>query len=276
MFSVPILDPDGKPLYAVDSRVMPEDWLESFEARSVPENAYGPLWKLEKRSMNGTTILPLMKQVHARGRMDQIVQMYDTEQYVLRDYKTVGKALDDNYFRHLDLDEQCTTYLWAAPLEATMLGLEYTEINNIQYVALRKSYPKPPTELKNGLPSINRQEESTTPELFEKFIKDNNLKIVYDASPKLQDYYTYLVDKGDKQFIDIRPVRRNKAQIKNAGLRLYYEAVEMLNKDLVLYPNPSNDYRCLNCIFRAPCIAAEDGSDWKGILDGNYIRNYDR
>ena len=50
----------------------------------------------------------------------------------------------------------------------------------------------------------------------------------------------------------------------------------MLDKELVLYPNPRKEYLCLNCIFRSPCIAAEDGSDWRWMLDNNYIKNYDR
>lgn len=263
LFSVPILDEDGKPLYAVDNREMPEDWEPDLET----ENFYGPLQKYDG--------LRLTKQVHARGRMDQIIQENETGIYAIRDYKTVGK-LDDDYFRHLELDEQCTTYLWAAPREAEMYGLEYTEINRIYYVALRKAYPKPPTMLSKGLPSIDRQKESTTAEMFAQCIKENNLKVVFDTNPKLQEYYSYLLAMGEKQFIWIEPVTRNATQIANAGIRLYHEAKDMLDPDLVLYPNPSKNYSCLNCRFRSPCIAAEDGSDWQAILDNNYIRNFDR
>jgi PD-(D/E)XK nuclease superfamily len=267
LFSVPIMHPDGTPLYAIDNREMPEDWQPDFDA----ENMFGPIM----RATTNKDDAPIVKQVHARGRMDQIVQLNDSGAYVVRDYKTVG-SLNEDYFRHLELDEQCTTYLWAAPLEAAMYGLEYTELNRIHYVALRKAYPKPPTPLKNGMPSINRQTESTTAEMFTQYIKDNNLKVVYDQSATLQAYYAYLLELGEKQFIWTEPVTRNKAQIQNAGIRLYHEALDMLDPDLILYPNPSKNYSCLNCRFRAPCIAAEDGSDWQSMLDGNYIRNYDR
>jgi hypothetical protein len=35
------------------------------------------------------------------------------------------------------------------------------------------------------------------------------------------------------------------------------------------YPNPS-PFNCNNCAFRNPCMAMEDGSDWKHIVDTQY------
>lgn len=266
LFSVPILDPDGNALYMIDKRGMPEDYEPAVDA----ENEYGPLMVpvSEKKGK-----LEIKKQVHARGKMDVIARL-ESDAYIIRDYKTTAK-LDEDYFRHLDLDEQCTSYLTLAEREAQINGLEYTDIDYIDYVALRKAYPKPPTMLAKGIPSIDRQKESTTAEMFEQCIKDNNLEIIYKTNKNMQNYFTYLLEIGEKQFIWVERVRRNKAQKINAGLRLYYEAVDMLN-DPILYPNPTKNYSCLNCIFRAPCIAAEDGSDWETMLEGNYLPNYDR
>lgn len=264
LFSVPILDPEGNPLYAADSRTMPEGW----EPDLTKENAYGPLIK------HGPVPHDYVKQVHARGKMDVVARIEDA--YIIRDYKTVGKALDDDYFRHLDLDEQCTSYLTLAEREAKMYGLPYTEIDYIDYVALRKAFPSPPTITQRGLPSLDRQKESTTAELFEAAVKELNLDIWLKNDVKAQAYYTFLVSMGDKQFIWPERVRRNDMQKKNAELRLYYEALDMLDPNLVLYPNPRKEYPCLNCRFRAACIAAEDGSDWQGMLDTNFIKNYDR
>ena len=260
LFSVPILDPEGKALYAVDTREMPEGWEPNF----TTENEYGPLM-IEASD--------IIKEVHARGKMDVVAKIEDG--YIIRDYKTTAK-LDDDYFRHLDLDEQCTTYLTLAEREARMYGFEYTEIDYIDYVALRKAFPSPPTITTRGLPSLDRQKESTTAEMFEVAIKELNLDIWLQNDIKAKSYYEYLVSMGDKQFIWPERVRRNKMQKENAELRLYYEAMDMLNPELVLYPNPRKEYLCLNCIFRAPCIAAEDGSDWRWMLDNNYVKNYDR
>lgn len=264
-FSVPILDPKGKPLYMVDNREMPEDWEPDYDT----ENIYGPLMY---QKVKGHTVF--LKQVHARGRMDKIVQELPNGRYGIHDYKTTAR-LDDDYFRHLELDEQCTTYLWAAQREAKMYDLEFETVDFIVYEALLKAYPKPPTINKNGLPSINRQTESTTAAMFEEAVLKLGIKPIYDVDVKMQEYYAWMLEKGDKRFINRTPTWRNKIQVENAGIRLYYEAVDMLS-DPRLYPNPSKDYSCLNCVFRGPCIAVEDGSDWKSMLEQGYVPNWDR
>ena len=268
LFSVPILDPEGTPMYAVDPRPMPEDWEPNF----ATENEYGPLM-IEARTKHTDGTFMVHKQVHARGKMDVVAEI--EEGFIIRDYKTTAK-LDDDYFRHLDLDEQCTSYLTLAEREAKMYGLPYTEIDYIDYVALRKAFPRPPTITQRGLPSLDRQKESTTAELFEQTIKELNLEIWLKTDVKAKSYYEYLVAMGDRQFVWPERVRRNQMQKKNSELRLYYEAVDMLDQDLVLYPNPRKEYTCLNCRFRTPCIAAEDGSDWQWLLENNYVSNYDR
>ena len=265
LFSVPILTPTGEPLYMLDTRTMPDDWKEDFDL----ENQYGPLMQFS--SENGL----IEKQVHARGRMDLIVQSNKTGKYVLIDHKTVGHAIDDNYFRHLDLDEQCTTYSWAAEQEARMHGLPYTEIAGIVYQAIRKAYPSPPTLLSNGAPSLNRAKESTTARMFEKAVKDAGLQGIFEFDTKMQAYYTYLVDMGDKQFVWRESVIRNKQQKESAGYRLYLEALDMLDSPRI-YPNPTKDYSCLNCAFRQPCVSLEAGYDWESMIADNYESNYNR
>jgi hypothetical protein len=271
-FSVPLLDPNGAPVYMVDNRPMPENWCPASGG-----NEYGPFVLAETTITDPATdkrVTVYKKQLHARGRMDVIVQDLESGRFGIRDYKTAAR-IDDDYFRHLDLDEQCTTYLWAGEQEAKLYGLEYSQLDYVDYIALRKNYPKPPTMLNSGLPSIDRQKESTTAAMFEKAIKDNGLQMVFDDSEKLQNYYTYLVQMGDKLFIQFDPVRRNRHQKANCGVRLYYEAVDMLSNP-VPYPNPNKNIGCLNCVFRPPCVAAESGSDFQAMLDDGYESNYDR
>lgn len=262
-FSVPIPDLENNDILRMhDNRTMPEDYELNTQ--------YG-VW--ETYNMG----LPL-KEVHARGRMDAVVQDNDTGQYGIIDHKTAA-TIGDDYFRHLDLDEQCTTYAWAAEREAAIYDLEYRKIDFVVYNVLRKAYPTPPTMTSRGLPSIDRQKESTTAALFEKCIKENGLQIIFDGDNKtslsLQNYYSYLVEMGDKLFIQRDIVRRNAAQKENCGRRLYYEAKDMLG-DPVPYPNPSKNYSCINCIFRSPCVAMESGYDWQNMLEDGYESNYDR
>src|SRR5262249_11236202 len=157
------------------------------------------------------------------------------------DYKTTRRLPDDDYFRHLNLDEQVTTYAWAAEREASMYGLEYKAVDFIIYEALFKAYPKPPSILKTGLPSINRQTESTTAQMFEAFISENGLQSYYETDEKMQNYYTWLMTEGDSRFINRKLERRNRAQKENMGKRLYLEALDMLENPRI-YPSPRKEY----------------------------------
>jgi len=206
--------------------------------------------------------------------MDVIVQDQESGRYGIRDYKTASRV-DDDYFRHLEFDEQCTSYLTFGQLEARLHNLEYKQLEYIDYVALLKAFPRPPTITSRGLPSIDRQKESTTAAMFERFIAENRLTAIFNADPKLQQYYTWLLSVEGKRFIVVETTWRNHTQRKNAGIRLYYEAMDMLN-DPVAYPNPTKNYSCLNCVFRVPCLACEDGSDYLSILEDGYMPNWDR
>lgn len=273
-FSVPVLDANGAPLYMVDKRVMPEGYEPTQDGNEFGPYVRGQQVFDDRGLLNDVDPNQYEKQVHVRGRMDVIVQEQEYGRYGIRDYKTASRVGDD-YFRHLELDEQCTSYLSFGQLEARINNLEFKDLEFIDYVALLKAYPKPPTILKNGLPSTNRTEETTTAAMFEAYIVENGLKPIFDVDEKLQRYYQHLLDIGDSKFIKIETAWRNHAQRQNAQLRLYYEAIDMLS-DPVPYPNPSKNYACLNCAFRVPCIQAETGDDFMQTLEDGYVPNWDR
>jgi hypothetical protein len=262
-FSIPILNPNGNILTWEDTRIMPHWWKPDVITVKDYGDRYG---------------YPI-KEVHARGRQDTIVQDNETGQYGIVEHKSTAR-LDEDYFRHLELDEQCTTYLWAAEREAEIYDLPYRDVDFIIYNALWKKYPKPPSITSSGKPSIDRQKEMTTAYLFEKTCKELGLGMLLELDPKINSYYEYLLEMGDKLFIqrgtpEMPYVTRNKAQKENAGKRLFFEATDMLNNPHT-YPNPSKSYSCLNCIFRAPCIQAERGDDYEFTLEAGYQPNYDR
>lgn len=268
-FSVPILDPDGAPLYMLDTRAMPEGWEPNFDEGNI----YGPLMR-EVRDTNSEGFV-IEKQVHARGRMDMVQQDNDTGRYGIQDYKTTAKV-DDDYFRHLELDEQCTTYLTVGQVEANLYDLPYKSLDYITYLALFKGYPRPPTITARGMPSLDRSKESTSARLFEQTVDVMGIRPIFERDQKMQSYYQWLLEMGDKRYIWPEIVWRNPTQRINSRIRMYYEVLDMLDPDLKLYPNPTKSYGCLNCAFRGPCIAAEDGGDYKSIIEEGYIPNWDR
>jgi hypothetical protein len=99
--------------------------------------------------------------------------------------------------------------------------------------------------------------------------------MMVDDDPKLSAYVEYVKEQGASQFIIRDRVTRNKAEIRSCGKRIYMEAMDMLDSPRI-YPNPTGDYMCLRCPFRAPCIAADDGSDWQFMLDEMFEPNWSR
>jgi len=215
-----------------------------------------------------------MLEVHARGKRDMIYQHNEKLHYGLMDYKTKGK-IDDAYRISLENDAQMTTYLWACQEEARIFDLPYKVMHEAFHQAMRKVYPKPPTPLKSGLPSLNRTDESATAEMFIDYINDNNLMPIYANDVKMQNYYTFLVEEGDRRFIERNFIPRNQHEIAATGEHIKAIAWEMLN-DPFVYPSPSGDYLCVHCALRAPCLAKDDGSDYTGMLKDGYERNRDR
>lgn len=271
-FSVPVLNKNGEPLYAVDNRLMPDGWEPDLDAG----NEFGPLMREIRlpHDVNPAAIV-IEKQVHVRGRQDLIIQEHESGRYGIRDWKTTSRLTND-YFRHLELDEQCTSYLGFGELEARLHDLEFKELEFIDYVAILKSYPKPPTALKDGTPSLARSTETTTAKMFEQYIDSNGLRPLFEMDVKMQNYYSWLLELGDDRFIKTTRTWRNHTQRLNAMIRLHAEAIDMLSPNMVPYPNPTKNYSCLNCMFRIPCIQAETGDDYTMTLSDGYMPNWDR
>ena len=214
-------------------------------------------------------------EVHNRGRMDAIYAKPSGRIGIL-DHKTSSR-IDEEFFEKLETDEQCTSYLYAGEVEAKFYKLPYAgeAMEECIYNVLRKAAPKPPTMVRGGLFSVNRNEESATYEMLMAFMQEHDID--YDSLPeKHKGYVSWLRDVGDEQFYVRKFVRRNKAQLQNAGKRLYLEAMDMLDANLRIYPNLSNSYKCLRCAFRSPCLAKEAGYDWEQMIRDNYTRTRDR
>jgi len=217
-----------------------------------------------------------MIEVHARGKRDAIIYNPDTERFGLLDHKTAGEIGDD-YFVKLEMDEQVGTYFWASQHEAKVYDMPYKRIDRFIYNVLRKAYPRMPTLLKDGIsPSIARATESTTAELFAKHIDDYGIREIYENTPKWQTYYNWLVQIGDANFIQRQSVTRNAAQIDAIQKHYRMVAEEMLSETLKIYPTPSGNWLCTKCQFRAPCLAADDGSDFVHMLFDGYEENRGR
>jgi len=255
---------------------------DGFEVLVAEHDFSIPIWDYENECI--LTAVDLREQspnygkrmeVHNRGRMDAIYAKPDGKIGIL-DHKTSSR-IDEEFFEKLETDEQCTSYLMAGEVEAKYYNLPYAgePMEEVIYNVLRKAAPTPPTMVRGGLFSVNRNEESATFEMLVEFMRENNIEYE-DLPEKHQGYYSYLRDVGEEQFFIRKLVRRNKHQLRNAGYRLYLEAMDMLDPALRIYPNLSNSWKCLRCAFRQPCLAKESGYDWEQLIRDNYTRTKDR
>ena len=239
-FSIPLLHPDtGKLITFVDVREQSPNYGKELE-------------------------------VHARGKRDAICRRLSDGSYFVMDHKTAA-SVGEEYFTKLEKDEQASTYVWATNADAEFSG----NVDTILYNVMRKCYPKPPTPLGSGKPSVDREKESTTAAMFEEYIRDENLVEWYNTNVRAQNYYNWLNEVGDENFITRREIYRNHYEIENTGRHIAMIAIEMLNNPY-LYPHPTADFRCLRCQFRGPCIAVDDGSDYMDIIENGFELNRDR
>lgn len=254
---------------------------DDFEVVTAEHNFSVPIWDYENNCIlqmvdtrEDSPNYGKYLEVHARGRMDAIYRKPNGKLGII-DHKTAGK-IDEDLPIKLETDEQVTSYLWAAEVEASYYDLPHKgePLEEVIFNVLRKAYPKPPTELKTGMFSINRMEESTTYDMLMEWANKNMPGVPF--TEKQHAYAEYLREVGDEQFIIRKLVRRNRHQLMNVGQRIYMEALDMLAPDLRIYPNLRNDFMCLGCAFRAPCLAKQDGSDHEQLIRDNYTVNRDR
>lgn len=245
--------------------------LDDFDVIST-EHDFAVDTGLRARDRESGEVVPVLY----CGRMDMVLRDKRTGRYGIMDHKTSARHDDEDYFDKLDMDEQVTRYVWAAQLEAWQDDLPYKKIDFVLYNVLFKAFPKPPSITSRGFPSIDRQKESTTEQLFKECILSNPLYGEWlRGSEKGLSYLQYLIDSGTSRFVRRELVKRNGAELAACGERVFAECQDMLSPELRIYPNVTGEWYCLKCPFRGPCIAAQDGSDVGFMLEQNYESNMD-
>lgn len=186
------------------------------------------------------------------GRLDLIVEDFFERLWVM-DHKTSKDKLDTET---LTLDDQMTCYLWAAQ---EIFGKAF---EGAYYNVLRKKLPVVPKVLVSGKALSQDKSIDTTYEVY------YNEIIKQGFNP--DDYKGILATLQEKPntFYQREKVRRNQAEIRNAGAWLYYEAIDMLN-DPFLYTNPT--WNCKwKCDYREICKAMNRNDDVTFMLENMF------
>jgi hypothetical protein len=187
-----------------------------------------------------------------QGRIDLIIEKDDG--YWIVDHKTAAQFADT---AHLNMDEQCGSYFWAA---SVMLGLD---IRGVIYSELRKKVPKPARALKNGGFSKDKSQDTTY---------HHYLRTLEGADEPLLQYKEFLAMLREKPntFFRRTEVYRSQRELKLLAERIGLEAIDMLG-DPLIYPTP-NRFNCNGCSFYAPCLSKWDGSDELFHLEARFTK----
>jgi hypothetical protein len=197
------------------------------------------------------------KPVLYQGRIDSLWLLKRIQRYAVVDHKTAGQFGGVDF---LALDEQCSSYDWAL---TSVLNID---IAYIIYNQLKKAIAHKPKVLKNGTLSIAKN-QNTTLELFMQAVEELN------QSPEMYVDFIDFLKSDPKDFVRRIEVKRNDYQRKQQGIRIFKEAVAMLDNPEI-YPSPGM-MNCNGCWFYNPCVATNDGGDVKYFLSELYRKRKD-
>lgn len=163
---------------------------------------------------------------------------------------------------HFDTDPQVTAYCWAGEL------IYGQPIAGVVYQQHKKQLATPPEFLKTTkMFSVNKK-QVTTHALY----RDALLKLYGDSmrfpSPNVE-FLNYLAEQenGNSDLLVKRDFpERNEYQIRAHEQNVLLEAVDMLNPNLPIYPNPTRDCSW-KCPFLQACINMDDGGDWEQEME---------
>jgi hypothetical protein len=182
--------------------------------------------------------------------------------YWIFDWKTAARlstgdpGSPDDY---LWFDDQITSYCWAL----WTLGID---VAGFVYHEQKKAMAQEPEPLKRpykgALYSQNRQ-NTYDYKVYETTVKENDAA-GYHAG-LYDDFLEYLQTSG-AQFYKRHTITRNTFELQEAGRNIAYEAEEITDPNLRIYPS-SGRYSCGFCAFQEPCLAKNRGEDYMYTLE---------
>jgi hypothetical protein len=262
------------------AKILPGTWQEHQEMGLALMSYYADEW-LRYRPALQTYEHPneqgvLIPQVEINGSIDLGVRTKDGRR-VLYGF-TMDRMVIDEYGRlwiaeyktakqlriyHFDVDEQITSYMWAA---WRLSGVVPAGVIYMQFV---KKIPALPKILASGKVSCDTR-QATSAALYAKMLEDM-YGHVENAPPEnivCLNKYRAMEDEDKDKFIVRHRVERNLKQLESFERKVLMELEDICNPDLPLYPNPTKDCEYM-CPMQAACVAMDDGSDWENTL-GQY------
>lgn len=196
------------------------------------------------------------------GRIDMLAEdLKHKGNYFIFDWKTAA-AISQTY-DFLYLDDQIGSYCWAL----SKLGLN---IRGFVYHEQRKGYPQPPKKNKQrrlGCLFSVAKNQDTNYDMYKETIMREDFAAykqgLYD------DMLTWLKAEGTVYYNRVKVTKAN-VEYETIEQNIGYEALEMINPSLALYPSPSKQ-GCSWCAFKTPCIEMNVHGDYMTALSEGFV-----
>lgn len=255
-FEVPITGEDGKTIWCRCNRCWKKytSYRIAGAARPNTDEERADFKSVYYKSWQG---LP----VTFGGRIDMLaVDIYG--RYWIFDWKTAARlstgeagAPED----YLWFDDQITGYCWAM----RVLGLD---VAGFVYHEQKKAMAEEPEPLKRpykgALYSQNRSKDYDYT-VYKTTVQENDPSGY--AAGVYDEYLAYLLDTGSV-FYKRHVIHRNEEELAEAGRNIAYEAEEITNPNLRIYPS-SGRFSCGFCAFKEPCLMKNRGEDYTYTLE---------
>lgn len=203
------------------------------------------------------------------GRIDMLAEDPNGHYYIV-DWKTAarlarGDSSGQDRDEFLDLDDQIGSYVMALRRK---LGID---VKGFVYVELKKAFPDKPqrnVQVRQGrMFSVNKQ-QAVDYETYRDTVAREDTE-AFEAG-LYNDFLEFLRNEG-ANFHGRYQIVKSDDELEEIERNLFYEASEMCNPNLLIYPSPGR-FSCGMCAFRQPCLEKNRQGDYKYILDTLFDR----
>jgi hypothetical protein len=264
-FMVPILDPRTAQQMWCTCDLCWKKWYNYLDAQATTESMAKNAARKPGEFIANTMVSlgPAFKPdnwqglpVVYAGRLDVLAQDEFGDLWII-DWKTARAIPDDHSF--LELDDQIGSYVWAL----NILGIP---VRGFVYHEQRKGYPQPPKRNKQKRLgcwySVAKNQDVDYDTYFATVVEHDNEAFV-------QGYYNemleYLRGEGATEYYHREQVHKDRDELEEIGLNIGWEALEMTDSNLRIYPSPGR-FSCTTCAFRQPCLATNKREDADYLL----------
>ena len=217
------------------------------------------------------------REIRYLGRVDQLFSDINDE-YWIADHRIVGNDWEDD--DHLLLDLEGLAALWATELTYPQLRIAGTVYNELRMDAELRPGGGDQADGFDALIDdrtmrrarhVHTRRSPISPDAI--LLELKTAFVARDAPGRSVEGYPidHIVGRETGEWFRRTYLRRGRTSVANIGRLIAAEAALVADPGLAVYPSPSPE-NCATCLFRAPCIAMNEGAGAESCLESSFRR----